>query len=196
MDDQIMVGDFSHLLRRTLKHTIGSELVVKAARMKNMPDHPVLLDATAGMGEDSFLLAAFGFNVKLYERNPVMADLLEDALNRAKADPGTAEIAGRMELFREDSIVAMSHLSYHADVILLDPMFPERQKSAKVKKKFQLIHTLEAPCEDEEELLSAAIMAAPAKIIIKRPIKAPFLADRKPSYDVRDKIIRYDCIVL
>ncbi len=196
MDDQIMVGDFSHLLRRTKKHTITSELVVKAARMKNMPETPILLDATAGMGEDSFLLAAFGFNVKLYERNPVMAALLEDALNRAKNDPATAEIAGRMELFQEDSITAMNNLPYHADVILLDPMFPERQKSGKVKKKFQLIHTLEAPCDDEEELMAAAIKAAPTKIIVKRPIKAPFLADKKPSYDVRDKIIRYDCIVL
>ncbi len=195
-DGQIMVGDFSHLLRRTQKHTIGAELVVKAARMKNGPEHPILLDATAGMGEESFLLAAYGFTVKMYERNPVIAALLRDSLERAKADPATALIAANMELVEEDSIKAMQGLDYRPDVILLDPMFPERQKSALVKKKFQLIHTLEAPCTDEEELLAAAVLAGPSKIIIKRPIKAPFLAGRKPSYDVRDKIIRYDCIVL
>jgi 16S rRNA (guanine1516-N2)-methyltransferase len=81
-------------------------------------------------------------------------------------------------------------------VILLDPMFPERQKSALVKKKFQLLQQLECPCTDEEELLQAAINAKPRKIIIKRPAKGPFLANRKPDYSISGKAIRYDCIVI
>ena len=81
------------------------------------------------------------------------------------------------------------------DIILLDPMFPERQKSGLVKKKFQLIHNLECPCNDEKEMLEAAMAAEPKKIIIKRPLKGPYLAGVKPSYSLTGKSIRYDCII-
>ncbi len=194
-DGQSLIGDFKELERRIKPNNLNGELVVKAAKFKNMPVHPVLIDATAGLGADSFLLAAYGFNVHLYERNPVIAELLADTIKRAKEDPELSEIASRMTLHKEDSIEAMKQLAIKPDVILLDPMFPERTKSALVKKKFQLIHYLENPCTDETELLSAAFSASPQKIIVKRPIKAPFLAGRKPSYDVKDKIIRYDCYI-
>ena len=81
------------------------------------------------------------------------------------------------------------------DVIYLDPMFPERQKSGLVKKKFQLIHYLEAPAENEETLMQAAIDARPFKIVVKRPAKGPYLAGLKPSYSLDGKAIRYDCYV-
>ena len=63
------------------------------------------------------------------------------------------------------------------------------------KKKFQLIHHLEKPCEDEEALLNAAIAAKPRKILIKRPVKGPYLCGRKPSYSIAGKAVRYDCLV-
>ena len=75
-------------------------------------------------------------------------------------------------------------------------MFPERTKSGLVKKKFQLLHRLEAPADDEEALLAAAIAARPQRIVIKRPLKGPYLAGRKPSYTLSGKKIRYDCIAL
>jgi 16S rRNA (guanine1516-N2)-methyltransferase len=81
------------------------------------------------------------------------------------------------------------------DVIYLDPMFPERQKSGLIKKKFQLLQRLESPCADEEELLSAALAARPLRIVIKRPLKGPPLAGATPSYSLKGKAIRYDCIV-
>ena len=68
-------------------------------------------------------------------------------------------------------------------------------KSALVKKKFQLLHHLERPCEDEESLLQAAILARPRKIVIKRPLKGSFLAGRKPDYSLKGKAIRYDVLV-
>ena len=74
-------------------------------------------------------------------------------------------------------------------------MFPERQKSALIKKKFQLIHRLEKPCGNEEELLDAAVELCPRKIVIKRPAKGAFLAGRKPDYSLDGKAIRYDCFV-
>ena len=83
-----------------------------------------------------------------------------------------------------------------SDVVYLDPMFPGRSKSAAVKKKFQFLHRLEMPCEDEMALLEAARAAHPRKIVIKRPVKGPHLAGVKPDYTLRGKAVRYDCIVM
>ena len=172
------------------------ELLVKAAKIKGAPTEDLLVvDATAGLGEDSLLLAAAGFSVVMFERDKTIAALLEDGLARAAHDERLSSLVARMTLRKEDSIAALASGSMHADVILLDPMFPARTKSASVKKKFQLIHGLEEPCTDERELLDAACAACPRKIVIKRPPKGPWLAQRKPSYSLTGKAVRYDCLV-
>lgn len=193
---QLMRADLSKMLPRLARNNLNGELLVKAARLKNFDGVPLVVDATAGLGEDSILLAAAGFQVKLFERDQVIAALLEDALRRAGEIPELADIVGRMELFATDSVVALSNLSVFPDVVLLDPMFPARQKSGLIKKKFQLLQKLERPCSEEEVLLQAALDSQPRKIVIKRPLKGPNLADRKPDYSLKGKAIRYDCIVL
>ena len=185
-------GDFTRLLPRIRRGNLASEHLVRAVRIKGIAE-PLVVDATAGLGEDAFLLAAAGCRVLLFERDPVIAALLRDALERAKADPETAPIASRLTLRPEDSIPVLPTLS--PDVVLLDPMFPERKKTALVKKKFQLIHLLEKPCEDERALLDAALAARPRRIVIKRPAKGPFLAGVKPSYSLDGSAVRFDCIV-
>ena len=183
------------MLPRLKQNNLSKELLVKAAKIKD-PDHPLIaVDATAGLGEDSILLAAAGFHVRMYERNPVVYELLSDALERAKQIPELDEIVSRMEVFHEDSIEAMKHLETAPDVILLDPMFPERQKSALVKKKLQMIQKLEIPCMDETELIKTAMNAAPKKLIVKRPPKGPYLAGIKPDYSNEGKAVRFDCFV-
>ena len=186
--------DFSKLIRRIKHSNPFGEMVVKAAKIKGN-ENPNLIDATAGLGEDSFILAAAGFNVTLCEYNPVICALLEDGIEKAKSIPPLSEAAGRMTVYEGDSIEYMASLTATPDVVLLDPMFPERQKSALTKKKFQLIHRLEKPCDDEETLLDAAIRLRPHKIVIKRPIKGAYLAGRKPDYSLDGKAIRYDCFV-
>ncbi len=193
---QTILGDFSGLLSRISENNLRGELLVKAAKIKGL-DRPVrVTDATAGMGEDAFLLAAAGFEVKLYERDPVIAALLRDALERAALDSALAPAVSRMKFFEEDSLPALRRCSEPPDVILLDPMFPERKKSGLIKKKFQLLQQLEQPCSDEEELMETALAARPRKIIVKRPLKGPWLAGRKPHYSLKGKAIRYDCFVL
>ena len=187
-------GDFSQLLPRIRKGRLSSELLVRAAKVRGCAE-PWAIDATAGLGEDSFLLAAAGFRASMYESDPTIAALVRDALARASEDPALADIVCRMKLFEEDSIEAMAHLGDTPDVIYLDPMFPERRKSAAVKKKFQLIHHLEAPCQNEEALLTAAISAAPRKVVVKRPAKGPHLAGVKPSHSLAGKAVRYDVII-
>ena len=194
-EDQVLRGDFTRMLPRLKQNNLSKELLVKAAKIKD-PDHPLIaVDATAGLGEDSILLAAAGFHVRMYERNPVVYELLSDALDRAKQIPELAEIVSRMQVFHEDSIEAMKHLETAPDVILLDPMFPERQKSALVKKKLQMIQKLEIPCMDETELIKTAMNAAPKKLIVKRPPKGPYLAGIKPDYSNEGKAVRFDCFV-
>ena len=188
-------GDFMRLLPRLRSDRVRSELLVKAARIKGV-EAPVVVDATAGLGEDSLLLAAAGFHVDLYERDAVIAALLRDALDRAGNEPQLTDAVARMTLHEEDSIAALRSLEMAPDVVLLDPMFPARTKSAQVKKKFQLLHHLESPCEDEAALLDAAIAAHSRKVVIKRPPKGPYLAGKKPSYSLTGKAVRYDVIAL
>jgi len=190
----IMV-DFKDMLPRLKQSNLQNEMQVKAARIKGQPMPQKIIDATAGFGEDSLILAAAGFDVDLYEFDDIIALLLEDGLNRAKDIPELASIVSRMHFHHADSIRAMQNLDYLPDSILLDPMFPSRSKSAMIKKKFQLLQKIESPCSVEEELLNAAIAANPKRIIIKRPLKGPFLADKKPSYSLEGKAIRYDCFV-
>lgn len=187
-------GDFTRLLPRVRRGNLSRELLVRAVKVKGIGE-PLVVDATAGLGEDSFLLAAAGCRVLLFEYDPVIFALLSDALERAKRDPETAPIASRMTLFPGDSIPALPTLTPHPDVVLLDPMFPERTKSALVKKKFQLLHQLERPCENERALFDAALAAHPKRIVIKRPAKGPYLAGVKPSYSLSGSAVRFDCVV-
>ena len=207
-DGMELRGDFSKMLKRVKHGKLQTELLIKAAKIKRSTDdsagengrRPLAIDATAGLGEDSFLLAAARFDVIMLERDETIAALLADALVRAQYDPATAEIISHMSLATEDSIATLgewanARSNQKPDVILLDPMFPKRTKSASVKKKFQLLHELESPCSEEEPLLKAAFSANPSKIVIKRPAKGPYLAGVKPSYSVSGKAVRYDVIV-
>lgn len=192
----VLRGDFTRMLPRLRIGNLQRELLVRAAKVKKPEGIPVAVDATAGLGEDALLLAAAGFSVRLYEYDPVIAALLKDTLRRASQIPELAPIVGRMEVREENSLTALPQLAESPDVILLDPMFPERQKSALIKKKFQLLQQLESPCAEEDALVHAAMEAHPRKIVIKRPLKGPNLAGIKPSHSLKGKAIRYDCLVL
>lgn len=187
-------GDFEQMLHRITKGRLQHEMLVHVSKTDD--PHPTAVDATAGMGEDAFLLAASGYSVTLFEQNPVIAALLKDALRRAKKHPDLKEIAQRMQLVEGNSIELLPKLGIVPDLIYLDPMFPARQKSGLINKKLQLIQKLEHPCVEEEALLNMAMAVHPQKIIIKRPLKGANLAGREPSYSVKGKAIRYDCIVL
>ena len=187
-------GDFEGMLHRVSDGRLAHEMLVRAA--KTTQTNVKGIDATAGMGEDAFLLAACGYEMTLYEQNPVVAVLLKDALRRAKKNPKLKDIVSRMQLVEGNSVDELKSRVDDIDLIYLDPMFPKRKKSALIKKKFQLLQKLETPCENEEELLEAAFSAAPRKIVIKRPAKGEYLAGKKPSYIIDGKSVRYDVFTL
>ena len=193
-DGMELAEDFREMLPRLRPDRLGRELLVKAVRVRGVEEIRVF-DATAGLGEDSMLLAAAGFSVTMCESDPVIAALLADGLRRAADDPVLSGVVGRMSLVEGDSIEILPSLAETPDVVYLDPMFPARTKSAAVKKKFQLLHRLESPCADEVSLMDAALGAHPRKIVVKRPIKAPVLAGVRPSHSISGKAVRYDVIV-
>ena len=190
-----IMADFREMMPRLKQSNLQREMLVKAARIKGQEMPQKLVDATAGFADDSLILAAAGFQVRMYEYDEVIAALLQDAMERARQIPELTDAVSRMELVCGDSVEGMKNLDYKPDIVLLDPMFPARQKSALIKKKFQLIQQLESPCSTEEDLLEAAMAADPKRIVIKRPLKGPFLAGKKPSYSLEGKAIRYDCFV-
>lgn len=169
------------------------QMVAKAAGLRGAI-RPRVLDATAGLGRDAFVLAALGCEVTLLERQPVIAALLEDGLERARLAGGeVADIASRMRLLSMDAIIAMANWSGPVpQVIHLDPMFPQREKSALVKKEMRLFRPLAGDDTDAHLLLAAALELASHRVAVKRPRKAPPIAGPAPSAQLKGQSSRYD----
>ncbi len=152
-------------------------------------DHPEVIDATAGLGRDGFLLAAGGCRVTLIERQPLVAAVLRDGLARAAATAASADAAARVELLQGDARRILTQRS--ADVVLVDPMHPPRRKSAAVRKEMQVFRALVGKDEDDAELLEIALGAARQRVVVKRPAGAPPLGER-PSGAIEERSTRFD----
>ncbi|MEP9317546.1 class I SAM-dependent methyltransferase [Pseudomonas sp. LABIM340] len=154
---------------------------------------PHVLDATAGLGKDAFVLATLGCEMDLTERQPIIAALLEDGLARAAGDFEVGAIVARMLLLQGNAIERMAAWEGEApQVIYLDPMFPHRDKSALVKKEMRLFRPLVGDDLDAPALLEAALKLASHRVVVKRPRKAPIIEGQKPSYSLEGKSSRYD----
>ena len=171
----------------------AGQMVARAVGIRGSV-RPSVLDATARLGRDAFVIAALGCEVTLLERQPVIAALLEDGLQRARAAGGeVAEIAERMQLLHCDAIAAMGDWQLPTpQVIHLDPMFPHRDKSALVKKEMRLFRPLAGDDDDAPELLAAALQLASHRVAVKRPRKAPAIAGQRPSAELAGQSSRYD----
>lgn len=177
----------------------GGELLVKAVGgIKGAL--PWVVDATAGLGRDSFVLASRGYRVTLCERSPVVAALLQDGLQRAQhCGVGEVEtVITRMALYAGDANHFMRELApgNEPGVVYIDPMFPGSKKSALVKKEMQAFQSLIGADGDVEQLLQSARRTAKHRVVVKRPRKGEFLAGQKPTYSVSGKAIRYDIYAL
>ena len=154
---------------------------------------PRVLDATAGLGRDAFVLATLACEVSLFERQPLIAALLEDGLARARQDAEVAPIIARMQLQQGNSIELMQQWRGEPpQVIYLDPMFPHREKSALVKKEMRLFRPFVGDDLDAASLLAQALVLASHRVVVKRPRKAPAIEGVKPGYSLEGKSSRYD----
>ncbi len=166
----------------------------------NKIKNPSVLDLTAGMGGDAFVLASLGCEMTLVERNHIIHALLDDALARANLinEPELQEILARMTLLKKDSLAVLEDLTTAStaelpDVIYIDPMFPSREKSAKVKKEMQFFHDVVGADQDSEALLLKALQCAKKRIVVKRPRISDELSDKaNPAFVIAGKSTRYD----
>ena len=174
-----------------------NELLGKAIGLSKKP-HMHVLDTTAGLGRDSFILADLGCEVTLCERNEIVARMLASGLLGAAlaADPWLKSVLQRMELHVGDARTLDVKALDGVDVIYLDPMFPDRDKRAKVKKEMALFHQLLGAGDDADQLLLWALGQDVARVVVKRPPKAPELGHRKSSHTISGKAVRYDVYVL
>ncbi len=159
-------------------------------------------DLTAGLGRDSALLYFAGLQVLMFERNPVLQTLLQYGLTQLaqpvkQADIGTA-IDPYLYLMPQDAITFLQNRDFQkmgiplTDVIYMDPMYPERKKSALVKKELRIIRNLVGADLDNELLLQQALESGVPRVVVKRPKGAPFVADCKPSHSVESPNTRFD----
>jgi len=166
---------------------------------------PGVLDVTAGLGGDAFVLAGLGCKVTLCERSPVVAALLEDGLRRAREAPFADNADGehliqtvaRMELLQADGRDYLAAADTpEVDVVYLDPMFPARRKSAAVNKSMAAFHQVVGADTDADGLLPLALEKARHRVVVKRPRQAPPLAGVSPSYSLTGKAGRFDIYAL
>jgi 16S rRNA (guanine1516-N2)-methyltransferase len=165
---------------------------------------PTVVDGTAGLGRDAFVLASLGCKVIMVERNPVVAALLEDGLRRAYEDAEIGQwMHERMSLFYGSSINALADVVKTStstnvteiDVVYLDPMYPHREKSALVKKEMRVFQTLVGADLDADGLLAPAMALATKRVVVKRPDYAGDLDGVKPSMIIASKKNRFDVYV-
>ncbi len=172
-----------------------SQTIAKAVGLNKKTDL-IILDGTAGMGKDAFVFASLGAKVIMVERSPIAAALLSDALQRALLEEDIVHIMKRMSLIHEDvkslSLNKNNLLTELPDIVYLDPMFPHRKKSALVKKEMLAFQILIGEDNDSDELLQSSLQLAQKRVVVKRPIKAPYLDNKKPSLSMTMKKHRFD----
>ena len=165
--------------------------LAKAVGMKSNKNRTII-DATAGLGYDAFILASLGANVTLIERSKIMYNLLQEGISEAKSFGG--EISGiisRMNLIFGDSKFILPDLL--PEVILIDTMYKDRKKTALVKNDMRLVRDIVGSDPDYIELIDVALNQASNRVVIKQPRYANPIDNIKPcSHQILGKTVRYD----
>lgn len=196
-----MQPDWKAEVPRLKRSSLKSEMIARAC---NLGEKPSLIDATAGLGHDSLLMAHLGANVTLVERHPILFTLLEDTKSNAESDPFLSSVVARIDLVFSDSadyLIQQAEKNAVVDVVYLDPMFPQRdqnqqaiKKQAQVKKQMQLLHML-LPEDGEMDLGDNLLILAQKvvkRVVVKRPRLAVYLADQEPNHQWQGDACRFD----
>lgn len=174
------------------------QLLARAVGLR-ASERPIIIDATAGLGQDAFTLAMLGCRVLMLERSAIVHALLNDALERAKTDSAlNAVIAQRLTLRHENASAYLNELAdqHGPEVIYLDPMYPERDHSALGKKNLRMLREVVGDDTDAPGLLAAALVKARRRVVVKRPRRAPMLEGPSPTVQIKGKSTRYDIYVI
>ncbi len=158
---------------------------------------PAILDTTAGLAGDAFVLATLGCPITLIERSPIIFALIEDAVERASLsekfhsilEQGFNIINADANNFITQQLVKNSP---KPDVIYIDPMYPERKKSALVKKDMQILQRLHGNDDTTSQLFENALLYAKKRVVVKRPLYADTISKKVPNTSIKSKKTRYD----
>ncbi|WP_237716269.1 class I SAM-dependent methyltransferase [Catenovulum agarivorans] len=174
--------------------SIKNEIIARAVGCKNN-ERPLVLDATAGLGRDSLVLASVGCAVVMLERNNAVAALLADGLTRLQLASQDAWINNFIGLYHGSLIsdcFDWQNTLPQVDVVYLDPMYPHKKKSAAVKKEMKAFQGFVGADEDSDQLLSVAKRVAQQRVVVKRPDYADYLNQQKPDFSLESKKHRFD----
>ena len=176
-----------------LKRRIAGGRRQPLARAVGMHKDPALhlLDANAGLGRDGYTLAALGARVTLVERNPSIVELLRNAHQRVLADAQSEAVGRRIDIIASEARAVFGS-GQHWDVVYLDPMYPDDGKAALPGKEMQILRDLTGGDEDADLLLEPALACARQRVVVKRPLRAPWLGKLEPSMSLRSTQLRFD----
>ena len=168
-----------------------NQLIAKAIGIKSLKDNLKVLDLTAGLGRDAFLFATLGCDVLMCERSPIIYQLLQDGLRRAEKESWFQTL--KLKLIHANAIDYLKEPhDFVPDVIYIDPMFPEKTKSALVKKEMRVLREVVGDDVDAAALLPLALSVARKRVVVKRGRLAPSLTDQNPSVIFDGKSSRFD----
>ncbi|MGB5277908.1 MAG: class I SAM-dependent methyltransferase [Gammaproteobacteria bacterium] len=170
------------------------QAIAKAAGLKQGKT-PSVLDITAGLARDAYILASLGCKLTLVEQSTVLYALIEDGIERGQHDAASADtLRNFTRWINTDAVEYMQHINEKSRpaVIYIDPMYPERKKSALVKKDMQILQRLLGKDQNAGQLLITALERALERVIVKRPAHADALGNIKPDTSIYSKKTRYD----
>lgn len=190
------------------RHAFGGgrgQAIAKAAGLKSGKS-PIILDLTAGLAGDAFILASLGCPVTMLERSAIVHLLIEDAIERAHLNDSFQSIITQGFKAIHSDAIAYIECQLQKDVerpevIYIDPMYPERKKSALVKKDMQILQRLHGSDDNAEQLLQAGLVFATKRVVVKRPthaspVKCKVAGFATPSTSIKSKKTRYDIYAL
>lgn len=175
------------------------QAIAKAIGLKQGTQPPTVIDATAGLGKDSFVMACLGCSVTLIERSEIISQLVVDAIQRGENDADFNIFIQRgFKLIHSQAEKYLNALpeNNRPEIIYLDPMYPERKKSALVKKNMQLLQSLLGNDDGTETLINCALKIAQKRVVVKRPKGAEVIGNHKPTMSIESKKTRYDVYVI
>lgn len=163
--------------------------------VKAVGDARSVVDATAGLLGDAFLLAVAGFEVTAIERSALVYLLAKDGLERAERDPRLSELlGGRLKVVHADArewLTARVGTAEAPDAVVIDPMFPpKKRRSALPRKEMVALREVVGADLDAADLLAAARACARSRVVLKRGDDAPELA--KPDWSIEGTTVRFD----
>ncbi len=169
------------------------QAIAKAIGLKTAKKRPWVLDATAGLAKDAYVIANLGCRITMVEQSPIIAQLVSDGINRASHDETFTAIQNLgFNLIQQNCLEYLQSITNLPDVIYLDPMYPDRKKSALVKKNMQILQKLLGIDATENRLLEVSLQYAKNRVVVKRPKGAQAISTLKPNTTIETKKTRYD----